>query len=92
MVIPASATDKSLENITRFIENHVVFTRNHYEYEKQCEVWALFKEVTTDHGKMRDFITRFCTIYGQDRDFKVKNVRVFSGLRLKDTRGICSNA
>lgn len=91
MAIPAPAADKSLENIMEFIENHVVFTGNHYDHVKQCNVWALFKDVTSDHGKMEDFITRFCTIYGQDREFKVKNIRAFSGFRLKDTRGVCGD-
>jgi hypothetical protein len=89
MAIPAPAADKSLENIMRFVKNHVVFTGNHYDHIKQCDVWALFKEVIPDHGKMKDFITRFCMIYGQDRDFKVKNIRAFAGFRLKDTRGVC---
>jgi hypothetical protein len=89
IALPAPVEDTSLQKIIDFVKNHVIFTGNEDHLVKQCNVWALYKYTTDKPGKMGDFMARFCMIYGQDRDFKVKNIRAFSGFCLKDTRGVC---
>jgi hypothetical protein len=89
IALPTPAEDTSLQKIIAFVKSHVIFTGNEDHLVKQCNVWALYKYTTDNPGKMDAFITRFCMIYGQDREFKYKNIRAFSGFYLKDTKGVC---
>jgi DNA-binding transcriptional MerR regulator len=88
VALPAPAVDDSLQNIIKFIENHIINTGYQYDIVKQCDVWDLYKYVTQKPGKKDDFLACFSMIYSQDRELKHKNVRVFCGIRLKNATGI----
>lgn len=77
------------EDICLFYKNHIDDTVSRIIYTKAVNLWELFKYEYPNKYRKAEFMERFKSMYRQFTFERYKNVDVFWGFRLFDTRGVC---